>query len=79
MGGNVNGGNLFGVYPSLNLNGDLDVGNGVLIPTTANDLYFAELALWFGVNPSDLSLLFPNIGNFYDTSSSQAPLGLLNY
>ena len=79
MGGAVNGGNMFGTYPSLDLNNSLDIGNGVLIPTTANDLYFAELALWYGMDPSDLSTLFPNIGNFYDTNSSQAPLGLLNY
>lgn len=79
MGGSVNGGDLFGNYPSLELGNDLELGGGVLIPTTANDLYFAELALWFGVNPSDLKMLFPNIGNFYDVNSSQKPLGILNY
>ncbi|MFT5169000.1 MAG: hypothetical protein ACI8P3_004246, partial [Saprospiraceae bacterium] len=51
---------------------------GVLIPTTSNDLYFAELALWFGVSPSELSTLFPNIGNFYDTGSTSPPLGFMN-
>jgi uncharacterized protein (DUF1501 family) len=79
MGGGVNGGNMFGTFPSLEINNPLDVGNGVLIPTTTNDLYFAELALWFGVSPSDLNTLFPNIGNFYDTGSGEAPLGMINY
>ena len=78
MGGAVKGGDMYGVYPSLALGGALDVHNGVLIPTTANDSYFAELALWFGVSPSDLSTLFPNIGNFYDPGSSTAPLGFMN-
>jgi len=78
MGGDVRGGDMYGTYPSLALGGALDVHNGVLIPTTPNDSYFAELALWFGVSLSDLSTLFPNIGNFYDTGSSAAPLGFMN-
>lgn len=78
MGGDINGGDMYGPFPSLALNGDYAIHNGVLIPTTANDQYFAELALWFGVSPGDLSTLFPNIGNFYDTSSSAAPLGFMN-
>ena len=78
MGGDINGGDMFGTFPSLALGGEYEIHNGVLIPTTSNDLYFAELALWFGVSPSDLSTLFPNIGNFYDTASSEAPLGLMN-
>ena len=79
MGGSVKGGDFFGNYPSLELGNDLELGGGVLIPTIANDLYFAELALWFGVNPSDLNTIFPNIGNFYDIDSSTKPLGILNY
>ena len=78
MGGDIKGGDMFGTFPSLALGGDYEIHNGVLIPTTPNDTYFAELALWFGVNPSDLSTLFPNIGNFYDTGSGSAPLGFMN-
>ena len=37
------------------------MGGGVLIPTTANDLYFAELGLWLGVSPSELTTVFPNL------------------
>lgn len=79
MGGAVNGKEMFGNYPSLELGNPLDIRTGVLIPTTANDLYFAELALWFGVDPSELSNLFPNIGNFYDPGSGTPPIGLMNY
>jgi uncharacterized protein (DUF1501 family) len=78
MGGDVKGGDMYGTYPTLSLNGDLIVHRGVLIPTTPNDAYFAELALWFGVSPSELPTLFPNIGNFYDTMSGEAPLGFMN-
>jgi len=78
MGGDVKGGDLYGNYPSLALGSSWEVHNGVLIPSTSNDSYFAELALWFGVSPSELSTLFPNIGNFYDTGSGSAPLGFMN-
>ncbi|MEO1383689.1 MAG: hypothetical protein AAFV78_10710, partial [Bacteroidota bacterium] len=64
-------------YPTLELNQNLDVGNGVLIPTLSTDEYFAELALWLGVAPSDLPLVLPNIGNFYDPTSGTAPIGFL--
>ena len=77
MGGPIKGGNVFGKYPSLELGNDLDVGRGSLIPTTASDLYFAELALWFGVPKSELPDLFPNIGEFYDIASNQPPMGFI--
>ena len=78
MGDAVNGGQIFGTYPSLELGTDIELGGGVLIPSTSCDEYFAELALWFGVMPSDLATIFPNIGNFYDTNSGVMPLGFLN-
>ncbi|HMS99078.1 MAG TPA: DUF1501 domain-containing protein [Saprospiraceae bacterium] len=77
MGGAVNGNRFYGDYPTLTLDSNLDIGGGVLIPTTASDLYFAELGLWFGVNPSDLTSVFPNLSNFY-SPGSQSPLGFLN-
>lgn len=77
MGGPVRGNNFYGQYPMLDLDGTLDVGGGVLIPTTATDQYIAELALWYGLSPSDLNTVFPNIGNFY-TAGSGNPLGFLN-
>lgn len=78
MGGAVKGGDIYGTYPSLELKQNLDVGDGVLIPTTSTDEYFAELALWLGVSPSDLPLILPNIGTFYSPSSSNSPIGFLS-
>ena len=54
---------------------------GIIIPTTSTDSFFAELALWYGVEPGDLSLLFPNLGNFHDLgslSTTAPPLGFMN-
>jgi len=78
MGGAVNGSNVFGNYPSLALNGPQNVGDGALMPTTSVDQYLAELALWFGVAPSDLGLIFPNLSNFYSIGSGGMPIGFLN-
>jgi uncharacterized protein (DUF1501 family) len=77
MGGAVNGGKVYGQYPSLYANNPLDVGRGRLIPQIAVDSYFAELALWLGVSPSNLPLVLPNIGNFYDVTSGSPPVGFL--
>jgi len=77
MGGAVKGKNMYGDYPILSLGNDLEIGGGILIPTTSADMYFAEMALWFGISPNDLSQIFPNIGNFYDVSSSEKPLGFM--
>jgi uncharacterized protein (DUF1501 family) len=78
FGGPVKGNKLYGTYPSLAMDSDADVGYGSLIPTTANDLYFAELASWFGVPNSELHNVLPNLGNFYAQGSTTAPLGFLN-
>ncbi len=78
MGGAVNGGAIYGNYPSLALNGPQNVGDGALMPTTAVDQYMAELALWFGVSPNDLATLFPSLSNFYSIGSGGLPIGFLN-
>lgn len=78
MGGAVNGKELYGEYPTLALNSNVSLYDGVLIPSTANDLYIAELALWFGVSASDLPLILPNLTNFYDINSGVQPLGFMN-
>jgi len=77
MGGAVKGKDMYGTYPSLALQTSLEVGGGVLIPTTSADLYFAELALWFGISPNDLNLILPNLGNFYSYDPENAPLKFL--
>ncbi len=74
----VNGGQIYGDYPSLALGTDIEIGSGVLIPQLSTDEYFAEVAKWFGVSSSQLSTIFPNIGEFYDPFSTQLPIGFLN-
>lgn len=78
MGGPIRGGQVHGDYPSLRAGNDLDTGRGRLIPSISCDEYFAELALWFGVDPSELDTVFPNIKRFYSPSAGQAPVGFLN-
>jgi len=77
VGGGVNGRRIYGQYPALYQDSPLDVGRGRLIPTTSADEYFAEMALWLGVSKTNLPLVLPNIGNFYNTASSAPPLGFL--
>ena len=77
MGGSVNGGKIYGEYPTLYINNPLDTGRGSLIPTISCDEYFAELADWFGVQRADLSAVFPNIGRFYDVYATERPVGFM--
>jgi uncharacterized protein (DUF1501 family) len=63
-GGAVRGGQTYGTFPTLAINGPDDTGTGRWIPSTAIDQYFATLATWFGVDNSNLATIFPNIGRF---------------
>ena len=66
MGGAVQGGRVYGTYPTLALNGpDDDGGNrGRWIPTTSIDQYGATLARWYGLDPNLLTTVFPNLSKF---------------
>ena len=82
VGGAVNGGDFYGTFPQFTLGGDDDVDNGTgargrFLPTTSLDQYGATLALWYGLNPSDLPLVFPNINNYstVDLGFMQPPMG----
>jgi uncharacterized protein (DUF1501 family) len=77
MGDDVIGKRIYGEYPTLALESNVEIGSGVLIPQMSADQYFAELALWFGVNPSDLPAIFPTLTNFYQPGSGM-PIGFLN-
>ena len=76
MGGGVNGGEVYGAYPDFNNLGPIDAGRGRLIPSTSVDEYVSELVQWFGVPPSELSTVLPNIGNFPNGSQTR-PIGFL--
>jgi len=69
MGGAVKGGQLYGTFPNLTLNGPDDSGsNGRWVPSTGSVQYAATLAYWFGVSASQMPLVFPNIGSFATSS-----------
>ena len=63
-GGAVNGGDLYGSYPLLEIGGPEDVGGGRMIPSTSADQYAATLAKWFGIPDVDLQIVAPNLANF---------------
>lgn len=78
MGGAVSGQKIYGQYPQLALGSNLEIGNGVILPTTSADEYFAELAMWYNVPKSGLLDIFPNLGNFYSVTSPDSPIGFMN-
>ncbi len=69
-GGAVNGGDMFGIYPTLGLDDraagfrNPDMSDGHMIPTTSVEQYGATLGKWFGVSDSNLLSVFPNLANF---------------
>jgi uncharacterized protein (DUF1501 family) len=65
MGGALNGGQLYGQWPSLILDGDNDFNKGRMIPTTSVEQTGATVARWMGVSSdSAMSYIFPNLANF---------------
>jgi uncharacterized protein (DUF1501 family) len=65
IGGAVKGGEMYGKFPDLTIQGPDDGGDrGQWIPTTSLDQYAASLAAWFGVPAGDLNSIVPNLANF---------------
>ena len=64
LGGSVNGGRFFGRAPEISVDGNDQVGRGRLLPSVSVDEYSATLAQWFGVSPSEIPSISPNIGRF---------------
>jgi len=72
----LNGGQVYGRYPSMKLDNAIGgSGNvvpnegecfsrGQFIPTLANDQMSATMARWMGVDVANIPTLFPNIDNF---------------
>ncbi len=72
FGGGVDGGKVYGTYPSLALGSEIDTGRGRLIPSTSVDEYVSDLALWMGVSPSSLPLVLPNLSRFHAPATAPA-------
>ncbi|MEP1445611.1 MAG: DUF1501 domain-containing protein [Paraglaciecola sp.] len=64
MGGAINGRELYGTMPSLELGSDDDLGDGRIIPTLSVDQYAASLSRWFGLSETELNAVFPNLSRF---------------
>lgn len=80
MGGAVQGGRVVGAYPRLAINNSNPFNvsfRGNFIPAVSTDEMYAELALWYGVAPGDLAYILPNLGNFYQYSPTQRPVGFM--
>lgn len=74
MGGPINGQEIYGTYPSLDLNGPLNLSDrGRILPKTSVDEFYADIALWYGVSPNDLDYILPNLCNFYSSSCPANP------
>ncbi len=60
----VKGNEIYGTMPPAGLGHDYEVGSGRLLPTTSVEQYAATLGKWFGLAPSDLDLVLPNLAHF---------------
>ena len=74
VGGNVDGGKIFGTMPELVIGSTDDIGEGRIIPTTSVDQYAATLARWYGLTPVQIAETFPTLSNF-----NVADLGFMRF
>lgn len=71
-GGAVNGGNLYGRFPTFGLDAGDDV-DGRLVPQYSVEQYAAALGKWFGLSQGELLQTLPNLINF----TGAAPLNFM--
>jgi len=65
LGGAVKGGDFYGRFPTLVLEGPDDAEReGRWIPSASVDEYGSTLARWFGVDSATLASVFPNLAKF---------------
>lgn len=65
LGGGVQGGRILGSMPALEIGGSADLNSqGTWIPTTSVTQMTAGIGGWMGLNGSQLSTVFPDLGNF---------------
>mgnify|MGYP007072442913 CR=1 FL=1 len=65
VGGSVKGGQVLGKYPTaLHEESDVNVGNGVLLPTTPWEAIWGSIAEWLDVDASLMDEVVPNAKNF---------------
>ncbi|WP_374537871.1 DUF1501 domain-containing protein [Chitinimonas taiwanensis] len=73
FGGAVNGGDVYGRFPTIGVNTSDDVGSGRLLPALSVEQYAATLARWFGLSESQINDVFPRLVNF----GSERDLGFM--
>jgi uncharacterized protein (DUF1501 family) len=68
LGGAVQGGQIFGAFPTFDFGrpNDADV-RGRWIPTTSVDQFGATLCSWFGIPDGALANVFPDLAKFTTT------------
>lgn len=65
MGGALQGGQVFGKYPSsLKKEYELNIGRGRLLPTTSWEALWLGVLQWLGVNENQMATVLPNLANF---------------
>jgi uncharacterized protein (DUF1501 family) len=64
VGGAVKGKNIYGTFPTIGLGHAADVGYGALLPSVSVEQYGATLGAWFGLSPTELVDVFPNLVNY---------------
>lgn len=78
MGGQVDGGKLFGTFPDLAIEQGLDVGSrGRFIPGHSTSQCAAIMADWMGASSANIAEIFPTLTNFPSPFDPQTNINFL--